>query len=128
VRQEFEHYLAEKVDPLAVEWLRLYLQGHSQEAIAKTLDLPIKQIYRLREKINYHAVKIFALKSRPELVASWLKTSLQEHNMGLTPDRWQEFWQGLTPLQQKIIDRLKEGKTIDEIAQKLHLKKISSHV
>ncbi|MEM9542892.1 MAG: HetZ-related protein 2 [Cyanobacteria bacterium P01_E01_bin.42] len=123
VRQEFEHYLAEKVDPLAVEWLRLYLQGHSQEAIAKKLDVPIKQIYRLREKINYHAVKIFALKSRPDLVASWLKTSIREHNLGLTPNQWQGFWQDLTPVQQKIIDRLKEGKTIDEIAKQLNLKK-----
>ena len=123
VRQEFEHYLVERVDPLAVDWLRLYLQGHSQEAIAKMLDLPIKQIYRLREKINYHAVKIFALKSRPELVAGWLKTSVQEHNLGLMPNQWQAFWQDLTLLQQKIIDRLKEGKTIDEIAKQLNLKK-----
>lgn len=123
VRQEFEQYLAKKVSPLAVEWLRLYLQGHSQEAIAQILDLPIKQIYRLREKINYHAVKIFALKSRPELVENWLKISLEEHNLGLTPKQWQIFWQEISLLQQQIITLLKEGKTLEEIAKKLNLKK-----
>jgi DNA-binding CsgD family transcriptional regulator len=60
------------VEPLAAEWLRLYLQGQTQEAIAQTLDIPVKQVYRLREKITYHAVRVFATKDQPELVASWL--------------------------------------------------------
>ncbi|BAS56702.1 hypothetical protein NIES2135_39820 [Leptolyngbya boryana NIES-2135] len=36
------------------------------------LDMPIKQVYRLREKVNYHAVRVFAQKSQPELVTEWL--------------------------------------------------------
>src|SRR6476646_4074427 len=48
VKQSLEQYLAEKVEPDAARWLQLYLQGHSQEAITRTLDLPIKQVYRLR--------------------------------------------------------------------------------
>ncbi len=72
IAQEFESYLSERVDPLAAEWLKLYLQGRSQEAIAQDLDMPIKQVYRLREKVNYHAVKVFASKNQPELVTEWL--------------------------------------------------------
>ncbi len=73
VQQRFESYLLEKnVDPQAVEWLRLYLQGQSQEAIAKALNLNVKQVYRLREKVSYHATRVFAAKTQPELVSSWL--------------------------------------------------------
>ncbi len=73
VQCRFEAYLLEKqVDPNAIAWLRLYLQGQSQEAIAKALNLNIKQIYRLREKISYHATKVFAVKTQSDLVASWL--------------------------------------------------------
>jgi hypothetical protein len=71
--QKFSAYLSEKVDdPHAVDWLNLYLQGRSQEAIAETLNVPIKQVYRLREKVNYHAVRVFAPKQQRELVAEWL--------------------------------------------------------
>lgn len=72
VQQKFEAYLTEKVDPLAAKWLRLYLQGRSQEAIAQDLDLPVKQVYRLREKISYHATRVFATKGQSDLVTSWL--------------------------------------------------------
>jgi len=122
VQVEFEAYLIKNVDPIAAEWLRLYLQGLSQEAIAQTLNLPIKQIYRLREKVSYHAIKNFTLKQNPELVTSWLGTSLSEHRLGLTSDQWQKFWQSLTPTQQQIIERLKAGETLETIAQALNLK------
>jgi len=73
VQQRFETYLLEKdIDPQAVEWLRLYLQGQSQEAIAKALNLNVKQVYRLREKVSYHATRVFAVKTQTELVSTWL--------------------------------------------------------
>ncbi|UBF26307.1 HetZ-related protein 2 [Kovacikia minuta CCNUW1] len=72
VKRAFETYLTEKVGPDAAQWLTLYLQGRSQEAIAQSLNMPVKQVYRLREKINYHAVRVFASKSQQELVTSWL--------------------------------------------------------
>jgi hypothetical protein len=72
VKQRFEAYLEKNVDPIAAEWLRLYLQGRSQEAIAQSLDRPVKEIYRLREKVTYHAVRVFANRAQSELVASWL--------------------------------------------------------
>ncbi|GAP96145.1 HetZ-related protein 2 [Leptolyngbya sp. NIES-2104] len=70
--KQFEDYLTEKVGSDAAQWLRLYLQGKTQEAIAQMLDMPIKQVYRLREKVNYHAVRVFAQKNQPELVTEWL--------------------------------------------------------
>lgn len=73
VQQKFEAYLEKNVDPLAAEWLRLYLQGRSQEAIAQALNKPVKEIYRLREKVTYHAVRVFATKNQPELVTGWLR-------------------------------------------------------
>lgn len=124
VRQEFENYLreTENLGPVAAQWLRLYLQGQSQEAIASALNMPVKQVYRLREKISYHAIRVFSIKAKPELVASWLETSLREHSLGLTPVQWQEYWETLTPEQQQLIDKLKSGKTVDAIAKDLNLK------
>jgi hypothetical protein len=122
VQQEFETYLVENVDPLAAQWLQLHLQGRSQESIAKLLNVPIKQVYRLREKISYHAVRVFALKGQPELVASWLETSLQDHSLGLTPEQWQQFWDALTPVQQRLLEHLKEGQKPEAIAKELNLK------
>lgn len=122
VRQEFEDYLTEKLGPEAAQWLRLYLQGQSQEAIASALNKPVKDIYRLREKITYHAIRVFSIKEKPELVASWLETSLQEHNLGLTPVQWQEYWDSLTDEQRQLLERLKDGLALDAIAKELNWK------
>ena len=102
--------------------MRLYLQGLSQEAIAQKLNLPIKQIYRLREKVSYHAIKNFTLKQNPELVTSWLGTSLSEHRLGLNSEQWEQFWQSLNDNQRQIIERLKAGETLETIAETLNLK------
>jgi hypothetical protein len=122
VRKEFEDYLTENLGPEAVQWLRLYLEGKSQEAIAKALNKPVKEIYRLREKISYHAIRVFSIKAKPELVASWLETSLQEHNMGLTPHQWQEFLESVTPEQRQLLEQRKAGKSIEAIAKDLNWK------
>ncbi|MGK7914924.1 MAG: HetZ-related protein 2 [Prochloraceae cyanobacterium] len=122
VQQEFELYLAENVSPLAVKWLKLYLQGHSPDEIANILNLPIKKIYRLREKVSYHALRVFTVKKQPELVAQWLEISLQEHNLGLTPKQWKIYWQSLTPIQRQLITNLKAGEPPQDICQKLNWK------
>ncbi|MBX9254423.1 HetZ-related protein 2 [Desmonostoc muscorum CCALA 125] len=122
VQREFENYLQENLGIEAVEWLRLYLQGKSQEEIAKRLNKPTKEVYRLREKISYHAVRVFALKGKPELVDSWLSISLEEHNLGLTQNQWQQLYEILTPLARQILDLRRAGKSIEEIAQQLKLK------
>jgi hypothetical protein len=121
VKNEFLAYLAEEVEPDAARWLELHLQGQSQETIAKILDRPIKEVYRLREKISYHAMRVFALKHQPDLVTSWLGTSL-EHSLGLTPSQWQKFWGGLNADQQYLLENLKVGKSMEAIAQALNAK------
>ncbi|MFB2917968.1 MULTISPECIES: HetZ-related protein 2 [Aerosakkonema] len=122
VKQEFEHYLTQNLGQVATDWLKLYLQGRSQEEIARALNKPIKEIYRLREKISYHAIRVFGLKVEPELVANWLETSLQEHRLGLTPTQWQEYKESLTDEQRRLLDKLATGKTLEAIAQDLNLK------
>ncbi|MEO1347392.1 MAG: HetZ-related protein 2 [Cyanobacteria bacterium J06635_15] len=122
VKQQFINYLHENLDATAAEWLELYLQGHSQDAIAQKLSMPVQQIYRLREKVNYHAIRVFTLKEQPDLVFSWLKTSLKDHSLGLTPGQWQQYWTQLSQQQQHILDRLKGGQGIESIAQELKLK------
>lgn len=119
VKEEFSEYLQENLGEDARMWLRLYLQGFSDDAIAKKLDKPIKEIYRLREKIGYHAVQVFALKDKPELVTNWLETSLLKHNLGLTPLQWEQLQTKLSPLQKQILEKLKIGKKIEEIAKQL---------
>ena len=122
VKQKFSSYLADHLDPTASKWLELYLQGHTQEVIAQRLDLPIRQVYRLREKISYHAIRVFTLKDQPDLIFSWLKTSLREHNLGLTPSQWEGYWESLTPDQKQLLEQLKQGKTIDTISKDLNIK------
>jgi DNA-binding CsgD family transcriptional regulator len=122
VVQEFIAYLADNVEPLAAEWLRLHLQGHSQETIAQMLDLPIKTVYRLREKISYHAIRVFAFKHQPELVGGWLGTTLAEHGLGLTPEQWKILDERMTPVQRQVLSLMKEGQSIEAIATLLNLK------
>lgn len=122
VKEEFSQYLQDKVDPEAAEWLNLYLNGYTQEAIAKILNMPIKKVYRLREKVGYHAIKVFATRQKPELVASWLESSLNQHNFGLTTSQWQTYWQQITPAQKQLIEQMKAGKTNEAIAKDMKMK------
>lgn len=122
VKTSFMSYLNRHLDDAAAKWLDLHLNGMSQDQIAQAMGLPVQQVYRLREKITYHALKIFALKEQPAMVLSWLKTSLQDHNFGLTPVQWERFWQGLTAEQQSILEAYKAGQGVDDIAHRLSLK------
>jgi hypothetical protein len=125
VKNEFTAYLEAELEPDAARWLELHLQGQSQEAIAKVLNRPINEVYRLREKISYHAMRVFGLKHQPDLVMAWLGTSL-EQNLGLTPAETEQFRHQLTPPDQQLFDHLvggkKAGKSLEAIAQELELK------
>jgi hypothetical protein len=123
VRKTFSDYLLEKLGEDAVMWLNLYLSGQSQEAIARAMNLTVQQVYRLREKVGYHAIKVFALKEGTEIVSEWLEISPQEHNFGLTPAQWQSYYQGLNDTGRAIIDGLKAGRTLEDIAESLHCKR-----
>lgn len=122
VKTTFANYLSRSLDDTAARWLELHLQGLSQDQIAQELGLPVQQVYRLREKISYHAVRIFALREQPALVLGWLKTSLQEHNFGLTPTQWEQFWQSLTAEEQAILTAYRAEQPTDALARRLGLK------
>ncbi len=122
VKTSFASYLEEALGDTAVAWLELHLQGFSQDVIAQRLDLSTKEAYRLREKIRYHAIRVFTLKEQPDLVLGWLKTSLKEHNLGLVPEQWEAFQANCNPLQKKILVSLKAGQSFDDIAQSTNLK------
>ncbi|MEL6556516.1 MAG: hypothetical protein AAFQ63_24150, partial [Cyanobacteria bacterium J06621_11] len=51
------------------------------------------------------------------LVFSWLKTSLKQHNLGLTLVEWEEFWNSLSEDQQNLLTAFKEGQTVAQVAQ-----------
>lgn len=122
VKQKFSRYLAEHLGVTATRWFHLYLQGRSPKEIACRLNLEVKEVHRLREKINYHAVHVFALKEQPEIVSQWLETSWQEHGLGLTPKQWEQFQENLTQRQRQLLDLLKTGKSTEAIAPILNLK------
>ncbi len=122
VERNFRAYLAENVSELASNWVELYLKGYTQDEIATQLDVPIAQIYRLREKISYHAIRVFALKQAPELVSSWLKISLKEHRLGLTLEEWTQFYSTLDNHQRDVLHRLQAGRTPESIAEEFALK------
>ncbi len=121
VKQQFADYLHEKLGATAVQWLELHLQGYAQDSISRQLGLNIREVYRLREKISYHAIRIFTLKEQPDLVFTWLKTSLKHHNLGLTLTEWERYWSGLSDDQKAILIALKSGRTIKEVAQSISL-------
>jgi DNA-binding CsgD family transcriptional regulator len=122
VKEQMLAYLEENLGTQAKIWLELYLLGKTPEEIAQQLQLDIKQVYRLREKISYHAVKVFAVKSQPEMVAEWLKTSMKEHNLGLTVKQRQDLEQKLNDQQLVILAGVQSETPIEELAKKLGLK------
>jgi hypothetical protein len=122
VKTELHAYLTEHLGQEAGQWLDLYLQGKTPESIAIALKMDIKQVYRLREKINYHTLKVFAIDAEPELVTQWLQISLQEHNLGLTSSQWEQFCGGLEPDHREILLGLQAGTSIESLAKSLKLK------
>lgn len=121
VKQQFADYLSEKLGDTAVQWLTLHLKGYTQDTIAQELGLSVRQAYRLREKVSYHAIRIFTIKEQPDLVFAWLKTSLKQNNLGLTLTEWDSYWQSLSPSQQQILTAFKADDTVTEVAAAMNL-------
>ncbi|MGC1307598.1 MAG: HetZ-related protein 2 [Phormidesmis sp.] len=121
VKQQFADYLSEKLGETAVQWLALHLKGYAQEDISQQLGLNVREAYRLREKISYHAIRIFTLKAQPDLVFAWLKTSLKQHNLGLTPTEWTGYYSALSDTQQQMLNAFKAGSSVTDIAKTFDL-------
>jgi DNA-binding NarL/FixJ family response regulator len=120
VNQAFSQYLKEKLGDIAVQWLELHLQGYTQESISGRLQLNVREVYRLREKVSYHAIRIFTVKEQPQLVLGWLKTSITQ-NFGLTPSEWDRYDSKLSTEQQQMLNAFKSGIPVEEIAQSFGL-------
>ncbi len=116
VKQEFSDYLNEELGSTAVQWLELHLQGYTQDMISQQLDIKVREAYRLREKVSYHAIRIFTIKKQPDLVFTWLKTSLKHHNLGLTPTQYEAFLGAISEPQRQILEAFKAGNTVKEVA------------
>ncbi len=116
VKQQFSDYLREELGDTAVQWLSLHLQGHTQHSISQQLNIKVREAYRLREKVSYHAIRIFTIKEQPDLVFSWLKTSLRHHNLGLTPTEWDGFLNSLSASQRELLAAFKAGHSVKDIA------------
>lgn len=116
VLQEFKDYLVSKIGTEAAQWLDLHIQGYTQEAIARQLNVEIKQVYRLREKIVYHAKNVFAIKLEPELIATWLGTSVDQ-NLGLSTQQWQDFLQQRTDAERRLLEDMKIHSDLTTVAQ-----------
>ncbi len=122
VKREFAEYLTAQLGPQAAKWFELYLQGKSQDAIVKEMGWDIQQVYRLREKISYHAVRVFALKNQPELVSNWLEISLPNHSFGLKPKQLEQLSSQLSPLGRQILEQRLANQSWEAIALGLNLK------
>ncbi len=117
VKREFSDYLDKELGEMAVQWLSLHLQGHTQDSISQQLGIKVREAYRLREKVSYHAIRIFTIKEQPDLVFSWLKTSLKHHNLGLTPTEWDSFFAALSDPQRNLLAAFKAGQSVKEISK-----------
>lgn len=125
LKQEFLNYLRQDVGIDAAQLMELYLQGQSLEQIAQSMNAPIKQVYRLHEKVNYHAFRFFSLREQYELTSTLLGLQTPEHRLidtlpSLTPEQWQTFWQSLTSEQKQLLEKLKRGEKLETIANELN--------
>lgn len=121
IKDKFRQYLRTELGFPALTYFNLYLQGQTPEEIAIALGMSRKQVYRLWEKIKYHAIQVFATKQQPHLVSEWLQILIQEHNFGLTPRQWQDFFSHLSPPQQTIIRQLQQGQDLGVVGESLNL-------
>jgi DNA-binding NarL/FixJ family response regulator len=55
-------------------------------------------------------------------VAEWLKTSLKEHNLGLTGSQWQTLNYSLSEQQLQVLQAVQAGIAVEAIAKSLGIK------
>lgn len=117
VVDELIAYLHDKNQEDCVNYFVLRLQDLPANEIEKILGIDARKRDYLQQRFKYHLIK-FSLSHRWELVHQWLEADL-EHNLGLTPQQWQNFLNQLEPLQAKLLE-LKLSKQEDTaIAQAL---------
>ncbi|PSN18024.1 hypothetical protein C7271_14690 [filamentous cyanobacterium CCP5] len=125
-------------DPLrerVIEELMVYLKERDQEDCAsyftlRLLDLPTHEIEDilkltprqrdyLQQRFKYHLIR-FALSHQWQLVHEWLEADV-EHNLGLTPQQWDDLNEAITQKQSRLLAMKQSGAADGEIAKTLGL-------
>lgn len=115
VIKELMRYLEDKQQQECADYFALRLQDLPAHEIEAILGLTSRQRDYLQQRFKYHLIR-FALSHHWELVHQWLEADL-EHNLGLTPQEWQQFQANISIQQQELL-RLKQAGMEDKaIAQ-----------
>lgn len=110
-------YLEERQQSDCADYFVLRLQDLSANEIEAILQLTPRQRDYLQQRFKYHLIR-FSLSHHWELVHQWLGADL-DHNLGLTPQQWQNFQQQLSEPQRELLDLKQQGLSERAIAQKL---------
>lgn len=119
VIKELIDYLKERQQQECLDYFILRLKDLSTGEIEEILDLTPRERDYLQQRFKYHLIR-FALSHRWELVHQWLGADL-EHNLGLTPQEWQQFTQQLSDPQRQLLELKQQNADISEIARELSL-------
>lgn len=117
VIKELLRYLEEKQQSECADYFTLRLQDLPASEIEAILGLTARQRDYLQQRFKYHLIR-FALSHHWELVHQWLEADL-EHNLGLTPQEWQDLHMQMTPQQQSILHLKQKGLDDRAIAHQL---------
>ncbi|MCT7988176.1 heterocyst differentiation protein HetZ [Laspinema olomoucense] len=117
VIKEVLAYLQERGQNDCADYFILRLQDLPTNEIEEILGVTPRQRDYLQQRFKYHLIR-FALSHRWELVHEWLEADL-ERNLGLTPERWQQFQDSLEDSQRKLLRLKQQGAKDSDIAKLL---------
>jgi hypothetical protein len=117
VIDELIAYLEERNQQDCVKYFVLRLQDLPANEIEAILGLTPRERDYLQQRFKYHLIR-FALSHQWELVHQWLEVDLN-HNLGLTPERWQVFLLQLDSQQTQILELKQQGLNDAAISQSI---------
>ncbi len=117
VIKEVLAYLQERGQNDCADYFILRLQDLPTNEIEEILGVTPRQRDYLQQRFKYHLIR-FALSHRWELVHEWLEADLGR-NLGLTPERWQQFQDNLEAPQRELLRLKQQGEKDSDIAKLL---------
>ncbi len=117
VIKELMAYLDERNQQACADYFALRLQDLPTHEIEAILGLTPRERDYLQQRFKYHLIR-FALGHRWELVHEWLEADL-EHNLGLTPQQWQDFQGQIEPEWRQLLEMKQKGLPDEAIAKTL---------
>ncbi|MDB9495228.1 heterocyst differentiation protein HetZ [Spirulina major CS-329] len=119
VIDELLRYFEDRNQVDCADYFILRLRDLSAQEIEAILEITPRQRDYLQQRFKYHLIR-FALSHRWELVHQWLGADL-DHNLGLTPQEWHNFYHQLTEQQQQLLQLKQDGLDAAAIATQLSL-------